>query len=763
MPLKPPPLDDRKYQDLVDQALARIPVHTPEWTSFGKSDPGVTLIEVFAFLTESLLYRAKQIPERNRIKFLSLLGVPLQPASAAIGLVSLSNERGAPGVLYFGPGLEVRAGQVPFRTERGLEVMPVEAQIFIKQRVEPDPATKEHYELLYQSFKKDEPEADLGFYATAPFPPPSAGGLDLGSTIDRSIWIALLLREVDTPGKAEDLPDALMRARELLAGRTLNIGVVPTFEDVGLRLAPGADTGTAGADTATWDFDVPKLPEGGLPAASKDRDAQYQTIASAPPPTRPAIFEVTLPSAAELAIWDDLKPLESGTRDFPPAIDDKKQKDRVITWLRIHPSVPPRGKVLWVGINAAAVSQRARTVNEPLPDGNGEPDQAATLSRAPVLPDNVRLTVDGEVWALTDDLLTAGPEVRVPDPRLPPGTPAPPPRPSKVFQLDPEAGQILFGDGLRGARPPRGARILVDYDHGVGRAGNVGAGAIKTGPALPAGVKVSNPVPTWSGADAETTSEGEKQVTRWLQHRDRLVTVGDFEAITLRAPGVSVARVDVLPAFHPDFSLDEPGDAPGTVTLMVIPLYDPKSPDNPSADRAFLQAIADHLEPRRLVTTEVLLRGPTYRPIYVSIGIKLVAAGSGVADVIKAVEQAVRRFLSPLPDPGVVLDEQTALLQPGFTRQRRGWPLRQAVHGPEIAAAANRVDGVAWVNEVRLSEGGDVEDAPIPMKKLELPLLARLAVSVGQARPVKDLLGAKPGGTPPARKIVPVPVVPEDC
>ncbi len=116
MPLKPPPIDDRKYQDLVDQALARIPVHTPEWTSFGKSDPGVTLIEVFAFLTESLLYRAKQIPERNRLKFLSLLGVPLQPASAAVGLVALSNERGAPGALYLGPGLEVRAGQVPFRS-----------------------------------------------------------------------------------------------------------------------------------------------------------------------------------------------------------------------------------------------------------------------------------------------------------------------------------------------------------------------------------------------------------------------------------------------------------------------------------------------------------------------------------------------------------------------------------------------------------------------------------------------------------------------
>src|SRR5882762_10178822 len=94
MPLTIPTLDNRRYQDLLDEALARIPVHNPEWTNFNHSDPGVTLIELFAFLTESLLYRCNQIPERNRRKFLSLLGIPLQPASSARGLVTFANERG---------------------------------------------------------------------------------------------------------------------------------------------------------------------------------------------------------------------------------------------------------------------------------------------------------------------------------------------------------------------------------------------------------------------------------------------------------------------------------------------------------------------------------------------------------------------------------------------------------------------------------------------------------------------------------------------
>ncbi len=127
-----PTLDTRTYQDLVDEALARIPVHNPEWTNFNRSDPGVTLLELFAFLTESLLYRANQIPERNRRKFLSLLGVPLQPASSAQGIVTLSNDSGPQQTITLNSDLEVRAGQVPFRTEIGLDVLPVEARVYFK-------------------------------------------------------------------------------------------------------------------------------------------------------------------------------------------------------------------------------------------------------------------------------------------------------------------------------------------------------------------------------------------------------------------------------------------------------------------------------------------------------------------------------------------------------------------------------------------------------------------------------------------------------
>src|SRR5512134_2225905 len=107
MPMIVPSLDDRRYQDLLDEALARIPVYTPEYTNFNKSDPGVTLIEVFAFMVENLLYRANFMPERNRLKFLSLLGIPLHPGSPARGLVTFQNERGPLRAVILNADLEV--------------------------------------------------------------------------------------------------------------------------------------------------------------------------------------------------------------------------------------------------------------------------------------------------------------------------------------------------------------------------------------------------------------------------------------------------------------------------------------------------------------------------------------------------------------------------------------------------------------------------------------------------------------------------------
>jgi hypothetical protein len=68
-----PVLDDRRFADLVEEAKSLIPAYQPEWTDYNPSDPGITLIELFAWLAEMLIYRADQIPERQTRSFLKLL------------------------------------------------------------------------------------------------------------------------------------------------------------------------------------------------------------------------------------------------------------------------------------------------------------------------------------------------------------------------------------------------------------------------------------------------------------------------------------------------------------------------------------------------------------------------------------------------------------------------------------------------------------------------------------------------------------------
>ena len=84
MPLPEPILDDLRFQrDLVDEARRRIIRYCPEWTDYNVSDPGITLIELFAWMTEMITYRLNLVPEKNYIRFMDLLGIKLQPANSA--------------------------------------------------------------------------------------------------------------------------------------------------------------------------------------------------------------------------------------------------------------------------------------------------------------------------------------------------------------------------------------------------------------------------------------------------------------------------------------------------------------------------------------------------------------------------------------------------------------------------------------------------------------------------------------------------------
>ena len=83
MALPVPNLDDRRFQDLVDDAKRLVMRRCPEWTDHNVSDPGVTLIETFAFMTDQLLFRLNQVPDRMYVKFLEMIGLRMLAATPA--------------------------------------------------------------------------------------------------------------------------------------------------------------------------------------------------------------------------------------------------------------------------------------------------------------------------------------------------------------------------------------------------------------------------------------------------------------------------------------------------------------------------------------------------------------------------------------------------------------------------------------------------------------------------------------------------------
>src|SRR6476619_7143187 len=107
MVLPAPNLDDRHFQDLVDDAKRLVQQRCPEWTDHNVSDPGVTLIEAFAQMVDQLIYRLNRVPDRNYVKFLELVGVRLRPPAAARGNVTFWLSAAQPQTVSVPAGTEV--------------------------------------------------------------------------------------------------------------------------------------------------------------------------------------------------------------------------------------------------------------------------------------------------------------------------------------------------------------------------------------------------------------------------------------------------------------------------------------------------------------------------------------------------------------------------------------------------------------------------------------------------------------------------------
>jgi len=732
VPLIPPALDDRSYEDLVQEMLASIPAHTPEWTSVQPGDPGRTLIELFAWLADTILYRANLIPERQRIAFLRLLGQPMQPASAARGMLSLAPDPSSTEAVTMVAGAAV-SGPPPFETVGEVEVLPLTAQAYVKAPLTPDQQAEALPLLTGLMSLYGLPGVPSGYTTTPVFADKAAAptGVDLiADSIDQSIWFALLA------GK----PENLAATRATLGGakgqRILNLGFVPSLP----AADPLAGAGALASVPVTWQISGNRQNFTPLSVVG-DNDTTDGL-------TRPGVVRLLLPPGTDIGAPanDVLTDQQAGVGAKPPRIDDPNIDNILVAWIRMQ--VQSALTLSWAGVNAVEIDQRTTQKLVVIGVSSGAPGQVFSLPQTQIESDTFQLDVDMpglgyQLWPVVDDLAV----LRGPIP---------------AYVLDPEAGTVTFGNQMQGLIPPSGRRIRVrQMRFGGGTAGNLPSGSLtKVQGQDPSGnpvpqFTVQQPMATSGGAEAETLDKAERRLPAFLRHRDRAVTKGDYEDLVMQMPGAAIGRAVGLPLFKPqtrDLS------APGVVSVMVLPAIDGVQPPCPRADRTLLESVYRYLNPKRPAAAELYVIGTEYVRLGISVAVE-VRSGFGLLQVGNQVEMALRSYLWPLA-PGGPANE--------------GWPLGRTVRSLELEVVVGQVAGVVEVNGLRLFQplaSGSYQALPVDannqsdvnLASWQLPELLQVLVATGadgSGVAVPTTLTPTPSAEPNA---VAVPIVPRVC
>lgn len=459
------------------EARLRIARYNRDWTDFNESDPGITLVQLFAWLTELMLYQFNQIPDRNYIKFLQLLGQELRPAQPALAHLTFVASPGAQ-VSPVRPLTKITAaapgagGSLIFETEEGLDLVRVpltDLQVFDGSNFYVVTAANQPGGTQFRPFGFV-PSAGSALYMgfTPTNPPPQ------GRVFPREVKLRAFLEEAALASKAQ-AADAVKD---------------PPVSPVQL----------------VWEYRPAKQPE------------RWQSLN--------LFLDESLGFTREGYIRVE------GPSDITLSVEGRVHDPRYWLRVRITGGGYQAGRVPaldFIRFNTVPAINLSTVRDELLGASDGTPSQTFRLSRRPIQKDSILVSIEPkeqkpEVWNRIDDLLAAGPD----DPSYVVN-----PNTSEIQFGDAEHGRIppagaaivairyRFGGGTAG---------------NVAAGGISGKPASVTGIE-----SVTNERPAVGGREEQSLNELKKQAPQQLKSRNRAVTVEDFSYLASQAGGVAKA------------------------------------------------------------------------------------------------------------------------------------------------------------------------------------------------------------------------------
>lgn len=649
MALPTPNLDDLRFQqDLVDEARRRIIRYCPEWTEYNLSDPGITLIELFSWMTEMIVYRLNRVPEKNYVKFLELMGMQRQPASSARTdltfwlsvLLPIAPNNDDPVVVPEGTQVVSRRvedeQEIIFTTDRKLVIVPPRlTQLRRAAEFHKNFVPRMGIEPFFP-FDRRAPQLGDTFYIGFD-PDRDASGHVLRLTFDCESTQAVGVRRQDPPWVWE-----------------CSVGG-GQWQEITPSRQPGEEDTTGGLNNARGSLML-YLP----------LEAQADQI------------------YGRTAYWtrcrlEQRRP-EQGMYTESPRVTH-------VTAQTVGATVP--------------ATHAAIVVNEVLGRSTGDPGQSFQLEHVPILAleDDEVLEIEerrlGEIvfvpWQCVSDFSESD-------------------RFDRHFTVDEATGTVYLGPSVRQpdgtvrqyGRVPEVGRMLrfAKYRYGGGSAGNVPVNALRTMTTSLAYIaRVTNLRRASGGRDPESLDEVKARAQRELRAQLRAVTAEDYEQLTMKATR-AVARAKCISPRG-----DNGAQSAGVIELLVVPsVADSLSAGDLSGlhiDEGLVWEIESYLDQYRLLTAVVRCKEPRY--LGVQVRAEIVPSEFGDPEVIRGrVVERLRSFISPLPMTNEAENQDEWVGEGLMGEEWEGWPFGRDLYVAEILSMIQRIPGVKHVLDVRL-------------------------------------------------------------